>query len=63
MDHEKSKFLMELGNYFEKFKDYSVGEIFYSVMNQVGEKSDLLYISNADMINSLEKSQIVESGK
>lgn len=67
MEYTKRKFLLELENYFKNFskpyveKEYTIGEVLYSLFLKVGDKKSLLAISDEDINKKLEKAQMFET--
>lgn len=60
MTEEKQKFILELTNYFNNISHYSVGEVLFSLMNRVGEKGNLLKLTNSQLTIKLEQAQYRE---
>lgn len=63
MNHEKEKFIMEMRLLIDSFPHYSIGEIIYSIVSGVGLKSDLLGMSDDEMIDLIEKTKMREGGR
>lgn len=61
MEHTKQKFLLELENYFTNFPHYTIGEVLYSLLNNTGNKANLLELADEKIIHELEKAQFIET--
>lgn len=61
MEYTRRKFLLELENYFTNFPQYTIGEVLYSLMRNLGSKEDILTSTDEHILNQLEKTQFVET--